>query len=147
METNESFTFTFESRVDHIPAVSSAVKDLCASTHLDQVELYKLELCLVEALNNVIIHSYKNQPGNKIEVNIQLSNTFILFKVFDTGSSRSNFLQHTSMEFDPKDISAIPESGRGLYIMQECMDEVSFEVKEGINVISLRKNLIHTSKA
>ena len=141
MEMNQTFTFTFESRMDQVVKVTSAVKDLCAATSLDKVELYKLELCLTEALNNVIIHAYHNQPGKKIEVNIHLTPEAILFQVLDTGSTPSDFLKHVTLDFNPDDIKSIPENGMGMFIMQEFMDQISYEKKDGKNIISLRKNL------
>lgn len=145
METSESFTFTFESRIDNIPQISSTIKTLCSASSLSEIDLYKLELCLVEALNNVIIHSYHNQPGNKIEVVVNINADHIGFTIFDTGSGppSSDFLKKAlQAKIDQLgNLASVPENGRGLFIMQEFMDEIAYEAKDGKNILSLRKNL------
>lgn len=100
-----------------------------------------VEICLTEALNNVIKHSYKNQNTKPIDIIVKKGNDFFEIVIIDEGSSRKN-LSVPELNFDPKDINNLPESGMGLYIIQQLMDEMKYDSKDGKNYFSLKKWLI-----
>lgn len=43
------------------------------------------------------------------------------------------------LDFDPNDISTIPDNGRGLYIIQSVMDELSYDSYPDKNVLTIKK--------
>ncbi|HEY4104119.1 MAG TPA: ATP-binding protein [Polyangiaceae bacterium] len=74
-----------------------------------------------ESFNNVAIHAYRGGAG-RVDLEFEISATSITIRLLDFG-----------MAFDPTEararaeqLSELPESGMGLFIMSECMDEVSY---------------------
>ncbi|QLH36679.1 MAG: ATP-binding protein [Parachlamydiaceae bacterium] len=81
-----------ESKIDSIALLSKAIRAICATVLNDEISLYNLELCLVEAVANVINHAYHRKPGNFVEVAVTIDDKHVLFQIFDTGR-QSDFIQ------------------------------------------------------
>lgn len=98
-------------------------------------------ICLTEGVNNVIKHSYKGEPGNTVEVQVRKNNNLLEINIVDEGAPRAN-LEVRELNFDPEDIDSLPESGMGLFIIKQLMDEMSYYSINGKNYFSLKKWLI-----
>jgi anti-sigma regulatory factor (Ser/Thr protein kinase) len=46
-----------------------------------------------------------------------------------------------ALKFDSSDIENLPESGRGLAIIQSYMDEVHYKVKDNGNYLTMKKKI------
>jgi len=44
------------------------------------------------------------------------------------------------MDFDPRDVRALPEGGMGLYIVRSVMDEVTYQSHAGVNTVGMAKH-------
>ena len=100
-----------------------------------------IEICLTEALNNVIKHSYKGDNTKSIDLVVKKDTNNFEIIIIDTGLPRENLVV-TKLDFDPKDINNLPESGMGLYIIEQLMDEMKYYTKEGKNYFTIKKWLI-----
>jgi len=108
-----------------------------------------MEICVVEAVNNAIIHAYGNAAGNIVEVIIEINPDMICFKVCDTGKTMPQNVMESAKKAepfgDPEDIKGIPEQGRGLFIINQVMDEVRYDSFQGVNTMSMEKYLDYNS--
>lgn len=140
-------TLSIESRHDHIPLISSAVNKLCALSAFSESDAHAIELCVTEAVTNSINHAYKGESGHEVVVTISIYDTKLIIEVIDTGKSMAPVLLEErkafALDFDPKDIEAVPESGRGLAIIQGIMDDVSYQVKENGNFLTMIIKIHH----
>lgn len=100
-----------------------------------------VEICLTEALNNVIKHSYKSDNTKSIDLIVKKDTNNFEIIIIDNGLPRENLVV-TKLDFDPKDINNLPESGMGLYIIEQLMDEMKYYTKNGKNYFTLKKWLI-----
>ncbi|UCE52609.1 MAG: ATP-binding protein, partial [Desulfobacterales bacterium] len=69
----------------------------------------------------------------------------LVIEVRDSGKSMDLALleekRDAALKFDSSDIENIPESGRGLAIIQSYMDELHYQVKENGNYLTMKKKL------
>ncbi|PJD97822.1 MAG: histidine kinase [Parachlamydia sp.] len=130
-----------ESKIDHVPVLSKAVRAICSTLVQDEILLFNMELCIFEAVINVIKYVYKKQPGNYIEVITTLEKSEINLCVITPGISAVLPLPKKELEFDPKDINSIPESGMGLFLIHQIMDEVGVKKIENENMLLMKKYL------
>lgn len=128
----------FKSSLDYLPLISQASRTICSSLVNDGWILYQLELCLVEAISNIIIHAYKNKNNKEIELVLILNPNSIVFKLYDSGAKYS-YQEKTVAAEENQDIASFSESGRGLLIMKKFMDDVKTIEEDGKNVIILKK--------
>lgn len=127
-----------DSDLANVSLIGIAVNKICTQIPLDKVEAYQIELCVIEAVNNVIKHAYKNETGHDVTVFVKLCLDRITFRICDTGKAMDP-KQPVEIEFDPADLKNLPESGRGLFIIHEIMDEVAYKTIEDRNVLTMTK--------
>jgi serine/threonine-protein kinase RsbW len=139
-EEVKGLKFTIDSRLGNIGLVGLAVQALCSYVGFSEVEAYQTQLCVVEAVTNVVKHAYGSQPGHEVGVEVALHPDRISFRIMDTGQTMSS-VSREKMDFDPDDLATIPEGGMGLYIVQTVMDEMAYQTVEGTNIFTITKYL------
>lgn len=132
--------YSITSEYHNINFVNKKIKAFCLEERVPINVVDAVEICLTEALNNVIKHSYEGKSGNKIDLIVGISNTKIDIDIMETGLPRTNF-DKPKLEFDPNDINSAPEGGMGLYIIDSLMNSTSYISKNGLNITSFSKNL------
>lgn len=134
---------SIESHCENVPLIGAAINKLCSTLPFSEIDACSIELCVVEAVVNSIKHAYAEEPGHEVIVTLSVYDTRLVIEVIDTGKSMAPGLleerKEFALEFDPNDIDAIPESGRGLAIIQGFMDDVGYQVKENGNYLTMIK--------
>ncbi len=141
--------FSFASSLDEVFLVSLVVNQVCRHLGLEEVLAYQIELCAVEGVTNAIRHAYQGEAGNEVTVLIRFSDKRIDLEIRDRGNAMAP--QYTErlrngspvLDFDPSDIASLPESGMGLQIIHEVMDETAYSSQDGMNCLRLSKLLPH----
>jgi len=114
-----------------VRSVMNAVREMkCAPAHEDDIEL-----ALTEALANAVVHGAKNDPSKIIECDVACDDKQgILIIVRDPGTG-----------FDPTKIAnpchgenIYASHGRGIYLINQLMDEVQFH-KNGTEIHMLKR--------
>jgi serine/threonine-protein kinase RsbW len=138
--------FTIESNLKNVFLIGLAVNKISSHIGLNELESYRLELCVVEAVNNAIIHAYDKEAGNKVEVVFNIYPDRLVLDVYDTGKPmQDNLLEQkdiSSLEFEPGDLDSIPEGGRGIAIMKEIMDSMDYKTEDGKNCLTMTKKIV-----
>lgn len=130
---------TVDSRLEEVFLVGLAVRGICAYTALTEMEVSQMEGCVVEVVTNAIKHSYHLQPGHDVEITISLYDERIEFSVGNRGEPMKS-KEAPKMDFDPKNVRALPEGGLGLYIVKSIMDEVSYQCLNGRNTVTMSRH-------
>ena len=134
-----------DSQLPHTTLVAMAVRGLCAMTTLSPVEINRLELCLVEIVNNAIEHAYGNESGHPVEVSVCLGKEQVVITVSDRGQEMPAEIlgDREEPEMDPDRPETWLCSGRGLHIVNKLMDDVSYTSTDGKNSLVMVKSLRH----
>ncbi|WP_051786471.1 ATP-binding protein [Endozoicomonas numazuensis] len=134
-----------DSQLSNTTLVAMAVRGVCAMTTLSPVEINRLELCLVEIVNNAIEHAYENKAGYPVEICVDLDKTMMNIAVSDWGQSIPDEVIQDKAEVavDPEYPETWLCSGRGLHIVNKLMDQVSYESDQGKNSFTMKKELRH----
>ena len=125
--------------------VAVELRDLCRSLGFNEIETCEIELAACEAMVNVIRHAYLNQPGKTMTVDADVREGKLVLEITDTGTSmppgRVRELIHGAdcEPEDPRCRSSLREGGRGLQIIHDIMDEISYETRDGVNRMRLAK--------
>jgi serine/threonine-protein kinase RsbW len=128
------------SRLDCIEFVGESLRVLCPLAGLSESDSYRIELGVVEALNNVVEHAYEFQPEATISVRLRFHVDQLRIEIRDRGKARPDALSHR-LFFDQEDRQTWPEGGMGLFIMHEVMDTVTYERVEGENCLTMTKSV------
>jgi len=102
--------------------IAESVREIAARETLGPTEVFRLRLCLDEAIQNAIEHGNGSDPRKKVFV-----------AVFDSGDRWEIVVRDDGGGFrpqrvpDPREGSGLEaEGGRGLLILTEYMDSVSY---------------------
>jgi serine/threonine-protein kinase RsbW len=126
--------FLVPSNLSRIIGVNRLISFLAAEFGFPPEE-YRVNLPMVmdEALSNAIVHGNKSDENLKVHVRIYISSSRIVIQVEDQGEG-----------FIPEDIddprareNIYKDSGRGIYLLKELMDEVVF--RKGGRLIEMEK--------
>lgn len=136
---------TIESDIGNVPLLAVAVNRI--STHLgfDEIQASEIELCIVEAVTNAIQHAYQGRHSHVVTVDIEASTDHLCLSVCDTGTSMSAeqvcrlIGEEASPELDLDNKASLPESGRGLRIIHDLMDDISYTRQGEQNCLLLVK--------
>lgn len=96
---------------------------------------YHLNLVLSEALANAILHARTARPCDLLRVCIHVEGQHLCIKVFDHG------VGFDISRVQPPDFNALDEGGRGIFIIRELMDSVSYQQQNGGNCLEMHRDL------
>lgn len=130
----QKITLMIASRLEDVPLVSGAVHGLCEIASLPPLDVFQIEVAVVEALNNVIFHAYQNRPEHQVTLIWSLANQCLCIEIVDQGQAMVKLPDAHMPE-------ALQENGRGWPIMMAYMDRVEYHSVNGVNTLTLTKQL------
>jgi serine/threonine-protein kinase RsbW len=121
-----------------VPEISRAIRGFLSDQNVEDHLCNAVEICLVEALNNIIKHAYLGDHTKQIDINVRKDNEFLELRMIDEGKPRDSLVIN-ELNFDPEDIENLPEGGMGLFIIKQLMDEMDYYTVNGKNYFTLKK--------
>lgn len=130
---------TLHNDVQEIPLLASFINELCEDNGLDMSITMNLNLAMEEAVVNVMNYAYPQGTVGDIDIDALFEEGMLTFVISDSGTP-----------FDP---TAAPEAditlgvderkigGLGIFLVRNIMDSVSYERKDGKNILSMHKNI------
>jgi len=110
------------------------------SESFSEKEITPIEVAVVEAANNIVKHSYGFEEGHPIELTINHSGDEIEFNFRDEGP-KFDTSKIRLPKFDWDKIDEIPENGRGIYMMNEIMNQVEYKRDGNFNLLRMTKKV------
>jgi serine/threonine-protein kinase RsbW len=129
---------TIGSDLSEVARARKWVSELAHKAGLSSQENYELQLVLSEACTNSIKHAYLMEKGHIIKLSAIISNDQTCIVVRDFGK-KIDLLKYRK----PK-LETPPNSGYGLYIIYNIMDEVRFNLAhdEGTEITMIKYGAI-----
>ncbi|MGQ9604538.1 MAG: Holliday junction resolvase RuvX [bacterium] len=126
------------SGIEYLSLIDAVCQAFCTWAGLTTEITNQISMAVVEAATNAIVHGNRCMKSKKTRVVLEKQREEILVTVSDEGDG-----------FDPSIIpcpidecNLLKETGRGIYIMRQVMDDVSFETGEGKGTtVRLRKKI------
>ena len=94
----------------------------------------KIELGLHEALVNAVVHGNLSNPNKVVRVRRILTPNWFIWQIQDEGKG---IVKNKRQSYLPLDIDA--NSGRGIYLIHKCFDDVRWSSKGNRLQLSLKK--------
>jgi serine/threonine-protein kinase RsbW len=119
-----------ESDLENVALAGMAINKICSLTPLTEMQVFQVELCTVEAINNSIIHAYSSKYDNEVEILLTIKDTLIEIEICDHGKTmNTNILENAGIKNTDNDMpnaANLSESGRGLGFIKEFMNHVTY---------------------
>lgn len=127
-----------DSRLEEVSLVGMAVRGIVSSSPFNEIDRHQVELSVVEAVTNAIVHAYQGEPGHDVTILLSLDADRVEMTVCDTGRPLDG-LKKAALDYDVNDRQNLPERGMGLPIIQTTMDAVTYESRQGQNTLRMVK--------
>ena len=117
-----------DSRLDELSRVQPWVDALADRHGVAQDTRYAMQLCMEEALANVVLHGYQNQPGHPIVIRSSIADGLLFFAIEDQAP------RFAPIDPDPQDdarppasLDSIEPGGNGIRLMRHFAASVAYE--------------------
>ena len=134
LSSNCEISMTIPATPEGIQTVSEGVTQLLESKHWPEDEIIKVDLALQEALANGIRHGCKGDPTKNVECSV----------TFDASGELVIVVRDPGTGFDVKTVpnpledgNIMKPSARGVFLINQLMDEVAFA--DGGREVQMRK--------
>ena len=137
MRQNELVKLTFPADNKYLSMIGGMVQEIASlMPGLPDASSYNIELAVNEAVVNIITHAYQDDPFGQVMLTFEACHDRLIIRICDRGLSFD-----ASLIPEP-DLAAPHESGYGVYLIRQLMDEVSYEpdTPEG-NCVTLVKRI------
>ena len=105
-----------------IGKIEGFLNHLNKTARLDDGTFYRLFVSCTEAVNNAILHGNKSDPKKKVCVTCSVNRNSVVLKVKDEGKGFNPDAVPDPVHED----NLLRESGRGVFLMRQLMDSVSY---------------------
>jgi serine/threonine-protein kinase RsbW len=143
----KGLSLAIDSDLSNVSLVAVAVNRICVQLGLDNLRAGEVELCIAEAATNAIRHAYHDEPGHTVAIALAAGADQLHIEVSDSGTPMPPELEerlvHGTQIFESQttDRNSLPEGGRGLQIIHDLMDEVSYVRQDNSNRLIMTKQL------
>jgi serine/threonine-protein kinase RsbW len=135
----DTIRLTIGSRLELLSMVHAVISQICDEHGLDDSVRDALLIAVIEAGTNAIQHGNCFAADKSVEFDFQVNEEAIVVEVDDYGSGFDE--KRVENPTDPSTL--LNPHGRGLYLMRELMDEVSFDVRPDHGTrVRLRKSFV-----
>ena len=121
-----------------IAAAAAKIDAFCEEQGLTPQTAYALNLSIDEILTNTISYGYDDDEQHRIGLSLRKEGDVLVVEIVDDGRAFDS-----SLASDPDIDSSLEEralGGLGLFLVQKMMDDVTYQRRDVLNVITLRKN-------
>jgi len=106
---------------------------------LNDMDLIKVQIGLVEAANNVVKHACRESADHTLRLSCTVSGGVVTLVLEDDGFPPTLDLNgRAAASGDGPVPDGMAESGRGLWLMRQCFSAIRFESGNGVNRVFLR---------
>jgi serine/threonine-protein kinase RsbW len=131
-------TAIFLTKYEALDAMREFVCQAAEDAGMNESDSYKIQLAVDEACSNIIEHACGGECGDEIEITCDAASDRLTVMIRDHGEP---FNPDTAPMPDlDADLEDRPVGGLGIFLMKRLMDEVSYEVLDGVgNMLTLVK--------
>lgn len=126
--------FNMANEIEAVDPMVLALKAMVEGV-LAKTSQMKFEICVSEALTNLVKHAQTLSPDEQIEIQLVLKETGAEVVIFDPeGAAPFDLRQHAS---DIASVEETSEQGRGIALILQCADRIDYSATNGRNRLLL----------
>lgn len=140
----ESIMMEFPSKYEYLNLINIICGEIADDMQIESSVADEVAISVIEACTNALEHGNKSSPEKYIRIVINRHPDRIVVEVYDRGDG---FDYKEYLEHIPDPLNIQETRGRGIFIMKEMMDNLSFEfVKDRGMKVTLEKRLNGSKK-
>ena len=130
-------SLTLPNDINTIPQLNEFIDTVCEELEIDMA--MSLNLAMEEAVVNVMDYAYPEGTEGEVDIEAIADEAQLHFTISDSGKP----FDPTAKEEVDTTLSAEerPIGGLGIHLIRQLMDNISYERKDGKNILRLSKNI------
>lgn len=134
--------FYLSANLEEIQKIRYEFRRLAKDCNYDFETIYYLELVIGESLANAIKYGVEFDKNKKIKVDIEISETNIMFIIEYNGNMIDHEIENDYINLkDVTKIDELDDSGRGIFLIHKLMDRVEYDNSKNKVVIKMYKKI------
>ncbi len=134
------YRLVINNRVEEMAQLEPFIEEVSENFGIAPETVFQLNLALDEALANSVNYAYANGEEGEIILEASKENQDVIFRLIDEGVPFD-----PTQEGEAPDVSSAaedrPVGGLGIFLIKQMMDEVSYERKDGQNILKMIKRI------
>ncbi len=131
---------TIEATVENIEVVTEFVNEQLESLDCPMKAQMQIDIAIDELFGNIVHYAYDPEVGVvTVRVEVVEDPLAVIITFIDNG------IPYDPLKTSDPDITLSAEErqigGLGIYMVKKSMDEITYEYKDGRNILAIRKNL------
>lgn len=140
MEKNEKREITVEASIENLDKVTDFV-----NAHLDEIGCpakakMQIDIAIDELFSNISYYAYNPETGlATISIEVMDNPVAVVLTFSDNGTPYDPLAKNdpdTTLSADEREVG-----GLGIYLVKKSMDEITYEYKDGKNILRVKKNI------
>jgi len=132
-------TYTIKSDLSEVKELANQFNGFCAINRLNKKVSGLLELVLVEATNNIIIHAYEGKSGFDIKSNFEISESEVIITLVDNGKEFK--YEEKQQNINTDEIKDLAEGNWGLDLITSITDKTIRRRENDANILTIKKSI------
>lgn len=137
----ERYHVSSGARLEEVRGLAAFMVSRCEAAGISPDAIMELELALVEAANNIVVHGYEGRADGEIGLSLSIGEDLVELELTDGGPP----VPEGALE--PRPVSFDAESGRGMGIIYACVDRLDYRRTGGVNHLLLAKRVDRTIRS
>ncbi len=121
-KTSERRRYEIPSRIQELQRMEHLAKAIGKQYSLSQDQIINIAIALTETVGNAILHGNKEDPKKKVHITFWAKGDALYINVQDEGKG----FDLSKIEDPTLPENIMKERGRGIFILKNLVDEVSF---------------------
>ena len=118
-----------DSRLNELSRAQSWVEGLANQIGLSEKARYAVRLCLEEALTNVILHGYKNEPGHPVLIQYRFSSDMLSFAIEDKAPPFNPVdALSSAIGPEPASLESLTLGGNGIRLLHQFAGSLTYDL-------------------
>ena len=138
-DLKERKSIVLNNDIQEVPLLATFVEGVCEEVGMDAATTMQMNLAMEEAVVNVMNYAYPIGEKGEIAIEATTDNGMLNFVIKDSGTPFDPLAKEdadTTLSAEER-----PIGGLGIFLVKQIMDNVSYEYKEGKNVLTLSKRI------
>ena len=131
---------TINATVENIPAVTAFVDEQLEAFDCPMKAQMQIDIAIDELFSNIAYYSYNPDVGPAtVRVEVVEDPMAVVITFIDNGVPYDPLAREdpdTTLSAEERDLG-----GLGIYMVKKSMDEVTYEYKDGQNILKIKKNI------
>ncbi|MGN0483425.1 MAG: ATP-binding protein [Lachnospiraceae bacterium] len=139
-ESIQKKELTVEAKVENLETVTAFVNEVLEKYDCSMKAQMQIDIAIDELFSNIVYYAYQPETGTAtVQVEVRENPIAVVITFLDRG------IPYDPLKKKDPDITQSAEErqagGLGIYMVKKSMDEITYEYKDGQNILCIKKKI------